>query len=113
MGILIIVRRGMKMDNISLIKKIEYNSKDIYPVTFELGYNLDRIKLGEIYQILKKDEIISRDKLNVDKNTFTIDLKLDKISEVASILIKNNIFFYGIYVLYDDYLEMKEVCKNE
>ena len=101
------------MDNISLIKKIEYDSSEIYPVTFELGNNLDKNKLYNLYQILKEKNIVSRDKLNLDKSSFTIDLKLEKISIVASVLIDNNVLFYGIYILYDNYLEMKEVDKNE
>lgn len=104
------------MVNVSLIKKIEYkknlSDKTIYPVTFEIADDLDRERLIAIYQLAQGKNLLENDEINVFNNTFTIQMKLTNIPEITRILLDEDILFYGIYVLYDDYLEMKEV-ENE
>lgn len=63
--------------------------------------------------MIKDKGLLAEDGISLSKNSFTVPIKLDAIPKITSIFIENHIKFYGIYVLYDKYLEMKEVDKNE
>lgn len=103
------------MKNVSLIKKIEYreNSGEIYPVTIDIGCSFDRDGITEVYSKIKDKSLLSKDSLVLGKNTFTIQVLLENIPKIAKILLDNDLPFYGIYVLYDNFLEMNEGDKNE
>ncbi len=103
------------MNDMSLIKKIEY-TKDlgkIFPVTFEIGNYFDREDLKSIFSLITDENLLASERISIASDSFTIPVTLDTIPKITSILLENHIDFYGIYVLYDKYLEMKEVDKNE
>ena len=99
------------MKNVSLIKKIEYEDdlSKTYPVTFVLEYDFDRSKAREIFNEIKEQSLLAHDKIIVGNNSFTVEISLKNIGQITKILLKNNLDFYGVYVLYDNFLEMKEV----
>lgn len=103
------------MKNVSLIKKIEYDnqSNDIYPITFDLGYPEDRQKIKNVYQQMKQELLLSKDYLSLRNNGFTIKTTLDNIPKISELLIENELFFYGVYILYDNFLEMRENVSYE
>ncbi|WP_073997267.1 hypothetical protein [Anaerococcus urinomassiliensis] len=103
------------MKNVSLIKKIEFreNSGEIYPVTIDIGSAFDRDGITEVYSKIKDKSLLSEDSLVLGENTFTIQVLLENIPKIAKILLDNNLPFYGIYVLYDNFLEINEGDKNE
>lgn len=98
------------MKNVSLIKKIEYreNFGEIYPVTIDIGSNFERARITEVYSKIKDKSLLSKDSLVLGQNSLTIQILLENIPEIAKILLENNLPFYGIYVLYDNFLEMNE-----
>ncbi len=98
------------MKQVSLIKKIEYqkNSSDIYPVTFDLACEYDRESVKKVYNLIKDKKLLGEDYLSLGKNSFTIKILLDNIPSITGILTENGLPFFGIYVLYDNFLEMKE-----
>ena len=102
------------MEKLSLIKKIEYKEKNqIFPVTFDIEEYLDRKDLKNIFNLIMDKNLLAYDGISLSKNSFTIPVTLDTIPKIASILLENKIDFYGIYVLYDKYLEMKEGDRYE
>lgn len=103
------------MKNISLIKKIEYkeNSEEVYPVTFDIGSCSDRDRITGIYSIIKDMSLLSKDSLILGKSAFTIEILLKNIPNIAKVLLDNNLPFYGIYILYDNLMEMNEGDNNE
>lgn len=103
------------MKNVSLIKKIEYreNSGEVYPITFDIGCAFNRDGITNAYSKIKDKSLLSKDSLVLGKNTFTIQTIFENIPEIAKILLDNNLPFYGIYVLYDNFLEMNEGDNNE
>lgn len=102
------------MKNVSLIKKIEYPGKhpEAYPVTFDIGYDFDRETLKHIFNEIKDKSLLAGDGINLGKNSFTVQILLKNIPKITTILTAQGQIFYGIYVLYDNFLEMKEV-ENE
>lgn len=98
------------MKNVSLIKKIEYNDEagDVYPVTFDLGCQYDKQLVKNLYIKIKDENLLAEDYLSLKNNSFTVRMTLDKIPDVSELLLKNEVFFYGVYVLYDNFLEMRE-----
>lgn len=102
--------RGYVMNDVSLIKKIECNpnSTDVYPVTFDVGCNVDRDRVKAVYNLIKDKDLLANDRINLGDASFTIRAELRNISKISTILAQNDIGFYGIHVLYDKYLEMKE-----
>lgn len=98
------------MENVSLIKKIKYNpeSGDIYPVTFDMGRDIDRDLVKNIYGILKQKNLLAKDFLYLGKDCFTVCISLNNIGNITEILRENSQDFIGIYVLYDNFLEMQE-----
>ena len=103
------------MDNISLIKNIEDkdNLGAIFPVTFDMGKYIDKKDVKSIFNLIKDKGLLAKDGISLSSNSFTVPVKLDAIPKITSILVENHIKFYGIYVLYGQYLEMREVDKNE
>lgn len=99
------------MKNVSLIKKIEYEEdlSKTYPVTFVLDFDFDRSKAKEIFNEIKDQSLLAHNKINVGNNSFTVEIPLKSIGQITKILLKNDLGFYGVYVLYDNFLEMKEV----
>jgi hypothetical protein len=102
------------MEKISLIKKIEYKEKNqIFPVTFNIGEYLDRKDLKNIFNLIIDKDLLAYNGISISEDSFTIPVTLDTIPKITSTLLENKIDFYGVYVLYDKYLEMKEGDKNE
>lgn len=99
------------MNNVSLIKKIEYEDdlSKTYPVTFALDHDFDRSKPKKFFNEIKEQSLLAHDKINVGNNSFTVEISLKNVGQITKILLKNNLDFYGVYVLYDNFLEMKEV----
>ena len=103
------------MRKVSLIKKIEYqkNSSEIYPVTFELGRDFDRDRVIEVYTLIKSKSLLAKDSMTLGTSTFTIQILLDTIPIITKILIEKDLAFYGIFVLYDNYLGLNKGETNE
>lgn len=99
------------MKDISLIKKIEYEDdlSKPYPVTFNIDIGYDKAKARSIFNEIKEQSLLAQDILNLGNNSFTIHIPLTNIPKITKILLKYKFNFYGIYVVYDNYLEMKEV----
>ena len=98
------------MKNVALIKKIKYNpeSQDIYPVTIDIGRDIDRDLVKDIYGIIKQKNLLAKDFLSLGKDSFTVFISLNNIVNITEILRENSQDFIGIYVLYDNFLEMQE-----
>ena len=102
------------MEKISLIKKIENKERSqIFPVTFDIGDYFDREDIKSIFNLITDKHLLAYDGISISEDSFTIPVTLDTIPKITSILLENKIDFYGVYVLYDKYLEMKEGDKNE
>lgn len=98
------------MKNVSLIKKIKYDpsAPNIYPVTFDIGQDIDRCLVKDIYGLIKEKDLLAKDSLSLGKDCFTVHISLDNIPKIADILSENSQKYIGIYVLYDNFLEMEE-----
>lgn len=101
------------MKNVSLIKKIEYRDdlSKIYPVTFDIDFDYDRSKAKTIFNEIKDQSLLGKDSLSLGNNSFTIQTPLTNIPNIIQILLKYKFNFYGIYVLYNDYLESERGIK--
>lgn len=102
------------MKKVSLIKKIEYDDdlSNTYPVSFNIDFGYDKSKAKLVFNEIKDKSLLDQDVLKLGNNSFTIHTPLTNIPKISQIFLKNKFNFYGIYVLYDKYLEMKEV-ENE
>lgn len=116
MGICIIAKdEGDSMEDVSLIKKIKYhpNSLESYPVTFNLGSDFSREGIKKAYTLIKEEDLLCKDLFILKNDSFTIQILLDNIPKITSILLENKLPFFGVYVLYDNFLQMEKGEENE
>lgn len=95
------------MKSISLIKKIEYKDdlSQTYPVTFVIDFDYDKEKAKSVFNEIKNQALLAYDTLTLGNNSFTIHIPLTSIPKITQILSSYKFNFYGVYVLYDNYLE--------
>ncbi|MDY3006613.1 UDP-N-acetylmuramoyl-tripeptide--D-alanyl-D-alanine ligase [Anaerococcus sp. AGMB00486] len=95
------------MGDMLLIKKLDkgqFNSNNIIPVTFTTDTS-DRCKLVGFFNYLKEKNLVKSNRIYIKNSSFTIDIISSNITKVTKELIENNFMIYGVYILYDDYLE--------
>ena len=98
------------MKDLLLIKKIQanYEREEIFPVTFDLDDNFHKSLAIDIFNKLQKNSIVESDRFIIKKNSFTIDIKTLNITKVIEEILSKNLSIYGIYTLYDNYIEGEE-----
>lgn len=98
------------MKDLLLIKKIidEKETSEVYPVTFDLDDSFKRSVALDIFKELNDKSIIKSNRFTIKDHSFTIDILPSSITRIIEEIIRRNMKIYGIYVLYDNYIEEGE-----
>ncbi|MDO5046941.1 MAG: hypothetical protein Q4D88_00180 [Anaerococcus sp.] len=91
------------MEDLQLIRKIKKDNNQVFPVTFDLDEDFEKNLAFKIFNSLDERNIVESRKFVIRGNSFTIDILVKNINQVANLLINENIKIYGIYVLYEDF----------
>ncbi len=99
------------MKDLMLIKKILDKDKadEVYPVTFDLDKSFERSIAVGIFNDLMEKKIIKSKRFTIKDHSFTVDILPRSINEVIDIIIKKGMYIYGVYTLYDNYIEEGEL----
>lgn len=98
------------MKDLLLIKKIidEKETSEVYPVTFDLDDSFRRSVALDIFKELSDKAIIKSNRFTIKDHSFTIDILPSSITRIIEEVIRRKMKIYGIYVLYDNYIEEGE-----
>lgn len=98
------------MKDLLLIKKIEDKSErsEVFPVTFDLDESFERSMAVDIFNDLRKKDLIRSAKFTIRDHSFTVDILPSSITRIIEEIIRRKLDLYGVYILYDDYIEEGE-----
>lgn len=99
------------MKDLLLIKKIQAKdeSRDFVPVTFDLDESFEKSLAMGIFDELNKKNIIKTNRFTIREHSFTIEILPISITRIIEEIIKRGLYIYGVYTLYDNYLEEGEL----